>query len=238
MSHASIVPLRKALPSELQNTLHKLKAVKATTLSRLSPSMVSAISVSIILHAALLIGNVAFNLTRDSSKHFTEVQERPSYQAVLTKSSSQLPAEPIQNQMTSKLAEQVISPAISTLPSLQSAPTTRALAVVLSDYHLKSSLDVPPQALTEITPQYPANDNYQEGTVVVRVLINEFGLVDETRIVRSFPSGLFDNAAQEAFQKTIFSPGKILGIPVKSQLLVEMSFTPFNRGGMVNGRLN
>jgi periplasmic protein TonB len=40
----------------------------------------------------------------------------------------------------------------------------------------------------------------------------------------------------EAFGKALFSPGKILGVAVKSQITVEVEFMPINRGATVSGR--
>lgn len=107
-----------------------------------------------------------------------------------------------------------------------------------SDYKPRSALETTPRLLNEITPIYPENDGLQEGAVVLRILIDETGNVDDVGVVRSNPALIFDAAAVSAFQKAQFSPGKYLGIAVKSQLLIEVNFTPYNRGGLVNGRTN
>jgi len=106
------------------------------------------------------------------------------------------------------------------------------------DYHPSIALDQPPLPLNDIVPDYPLNDNFQEGTVVLRLLINERGIIDNVAVVRAFPLGVFETAAMEAFQKAAFTPGKLFGVPVKTQMLIEIKFTPYNRGSMVNGRLN
>lgn len=117
------------------------------------------------------------------------------------------------------------------------APVTIPVLPPAPDYRPRSALETAPKLLTEIVPVYPENDGLQEGAVVLRILIDEKGNVDDVAVVRSFPAILFDTAAINAFQAAKFSPGKYLGIAVKSQLLLEVKFTPYNRGGLVNGRI-
>ena len=103
-------------------------------------------------------------------------------------------------------------------------------------YLLGANLDVGPQPIGDIEPEYPESANLQEGKVVVRVLINEAGSVDNVAVVRSAPAGLFDPSALEAFAKAQFSPGRAGGVPVKSQITVEVHFLPINRGSRISGR--
>ena len=72
--------------------------------------------------------------------------------------------------------------------------------------------------------------------VVLRVLISERGVVDNVAVVRAEPRGVFDQAAIDAFSKARFSPGLAAGMPVKSQITVEVQFMPINRGARVSGR--
>lgn len=118
------------------------------------------------------------------------------------------------------------STALPPIPALPPAPA----------YLLGSSLDVGPQPMGEIEPEYPDSANLQEGKVVVRVLISDSGSVDNVAVVRSAPAGLFDQSALEAFGKAQFSPGRSAGVPVKSQITVEVHFLPINRGSRISGR--
>lgn len=104
-----------------------------------------------------------------------------------------------------------------------------------SDYRAVG-LDPPPRPLHDIDPEYPLAQGGREGVVVLRLLINEKGIVDEAIVVRSFPPGVFDSSAVVAFGSAKFSPGMFLGLPVKSQLTVEVEFMPTNRGAAVSGR--
>lgn len=104
------------------------------------------------------------------------------------------------------------------------------------DYLGGSQLDPGPRPLDDIEPVFPAHAGQQQGSVVLRILVDEAGAVDNVAVVRSFPPGLFDRSAVDAFAAARFSPGRVLGVPVKSQITVEVEFTPFNRGAAVSGR--
>jgi TonB family protein len=97
-------------------------------------------------------------------------------------------------------------------------------------------LDPGPMPLHEIEPAFPPEAGQQEGWVVLRLFIDTGGIVENIMVLRSFPSGLFDASALGAFGRARFEPGKLHGVPVKSQMTVEVRFAPFDRGGSVSGR--
>lgn len=103
------------------------------------------------------------------------------------------------------------------------------------DYFAGGRLDPGPRPLEDVNPLYPEEAKQQEGSVVLRLLISEAGAVDNVAVVRAFPAGLFERSALEAFGKAKFSPGRMLGVAVKSQITIEVMFTPINRG-KVSGR--
>ena len=105
------------------------------------------------------------------------------------------------------------------------------------DYLLGARLDPGPKPLGDIQPEYPDSANLQEGKVVLRLLISDTGVVDNVAVVRAEPKGLFEEAALEAFRAARFSPGLVLGTPVKSQITVEVEFQPINRGARISGRM-
>jgi TonB family protein len=90
--------------------------------------------------------------------------------------------------------------------------------------------------LQDIEPTFPDEAGLQHGIVVLRLLINEFGVVDQAAVVRAVPKGLFEKSAVEAFAAARFSPGMLSGLPVKSQVTIEVEFAPFNRGANVTDR--
>jgi protein TonB len=104
------------------------------------------------------------------------------------------------------------------------------------DYALAARLDPGPQPLDDIQPEYPEGAELRSGIVVLRLLVSETGRVDNVAVVRAQPPGVFDKAAITAFEAARFAPGRLLGTPVKSQMTIEVAFTPLNRGPRVSGR--
>ena len=90
--------------------------------------------------------------------------------------------------------------------------------------------------MQDVAPAFPDEAGQQHGIVVLRLLINESGVVDQAAVVRSAPKGLFEKSALEAFAAARFSPGMLMGLPVKSQVTIEVEFAPFNRGANVTDR--
>ena len=103
-------------------------------------------------------------------------------------------------------------------------------------YLAAGRLDPGPRPLHEIEPDYPPRAGKQQGVVVLRLLISEQGIVDNAAVVDASPAGFFEESALEAFGRARFSPGLLLGLPVKSQVTIEVEFTPINRGADVSGR--
>ena len=126
-----------------------------------------------------------------------------------------------------------VDPAASAASAASPAPAGLPPA---PNYLLGGTLDPGPRPLDEIDPVYPSRAGQQQGVVVLRLLINEFGIVDNAAVVRSSPAGYFEDSALAAFGAARFSPGKLLGTPVKSQVTIEVEFTPINRGAAVSGR--
>ncbi len=130
------------------------------------------------------------------------------------------------------------------LPDPQAQETARKAAEEAARQALEAKmlpyraggLDPGPVPLADIDPVYPESAGKRQGIVRLTLLINEEGIVDEAIVVYSRPAAMFDEAAVTAFSQARFTPGKFLGIPVKSRLTVEVEFTPINRGGAVTGR--
>ena len=110
-----------------------------------------------------------------------------------------------------------------------SVDTERWLDMPAPRYYLTSELDRNPVPLQPVEPESPAEAGSAEGTVVLRVLIDERGEVDDVTVVRAQPQDVFEKSAIAAFSRTRFSPGMLYGVPVKSQILVEVQFRNPNR---------
>jgi periplasmic protein TonB len=128
-----------------------------------------------------------------------------------------------------------IPPATLAIPSTSSTQPDSELPAA-PQYRAAGTLDPGPKPLSDINSDYPARAGQQQGIVVLRLLINEQGVVDNVAVVRATPAGYFEESALDAFGKALFSPGKMLGVAVKSQITVEVEFMPINRGATVSGR--
>jgi protein TonB len=115
-------------------------------------------------------------------------------------------------------------------------PSTSPSPQAATAYRETSGLDRPPRPLDAIDPEYPAEAGGIEGTVLLRLRINSSGGVDEVTVLRATPPGYFEASALAAFGRARYSPGHFLGIPVASQWLVEVGYTPINRVGAVSGQ--
>lgn len=83
-----------------------------------------------------------------------------------------------------------------------------------------------PSPLHPIKPDYPPEARSIAGRVVLVLLLNTKGGVDDYRIEATEPPGVFEDAVIQAFTRETYAPGMITGYPVKSQMLVEVRFEP------------
>lgn len=93
-------------------------------------------------------------------------------------------------------------------------------------YYLSSELDRRATPLYPIEPGYPPMAESETHYVVLRIFINERGSVDRVAAVTADSEGIFEKSARAAFEKAQFAPGVRNGIPVRSQLMVEVKFGP------------
>lgn len=100
---------------------------------------------------------------------------------------------------------------------------------IVPGYSYGIGLNSQPRLLNEITIEYPVAAGEQEGKLLLRILVSETGAMENLAIIKADPPGVFEDAAVSAFAKAEFSPGRMLGVPVKSQFFVEVDFLPINR---------
>jgi TonB family protein len=83
----------------------------------------------------------------------------------------------------------------------------------------------PPKLTYKVEPSYTeeARDAKIQGTVVVQVVVNEYGIAEDMVIVRTLDDGL-DRMAKEAIQQWRFDPGKKDGEPVPVLATIEVNF--------------
>jgi len=212
--------------------------------SPLEARLALAVGVSVALHAALVFG-----------LHPAGAPHRSPFASVMTARLSPLPSvEPLSEplgevgapaqQPPADTAEarpataQASRPAAADsieAPLAEGKPGRLDVPLPAPRYYLAAELDRSPVPLQPVEPESPAEAGAAEGAVVLRVRIDERGGVDEVAVVRAQPQNLFDNAAMAAFDRTRFSPGILHGVPVKSQILVEVQFRNPNRSASGRG---
>ena len=109
------------------------------------------------------------------------------------------------------------------------AETTAAIPIpqIADPEYLPSRLlDVYPKPMAEVPMVYPdaAASIDMSGRVTLLLLIDELGSVVEASVVEANPAGYFEQAAVDTFRGVLFAPGMRDGRPVKSRLVVEVSF--------------
>jgi TonB family protein len=95
-----------------------------------------------------------------------------------------------------------------------------------SGYFSQKNVDVRAAPIGEIEPANPDFTGTVSGNVTLRLQINARGLVDRVIVVRAEPDYAFGPGAFAAFEHAQFSPARIAGIPVPSEIRVEMHYGP------------
>jgi len=88
------------------------------------------------------------------------------------------------------------------------------------------AFDEPPQLIYFEQPNYPAlaRDAGIEGTVAIKVLVDERGKVVSAEVLQSDVTTAMNNAALEAVRKCRFRPAKQRTIAVKAYVMVPFTF--------------
>lgn len=116
--------------------------------------------------------------------------------------------------------------AAETLPVPAAAPAL-ALELPLAEdpvYYTARELDRHPAAARPIVPDYPEEAEREglEGSVTLRLLIDEKGALREVAVVDADPPGVFEEVALAAFRAGNFLPGERAGRAVKSRILIKV----------------
>ena len=93
-------------------------------------------------------------------------------------------------------------------------------------YYSVKQLDVLPQPLTQARLDYPesAVSARVDGRVLVLLLIDEFGTVNDVSVLEAQPPGYFETAAIAAFRAVRFSPAQKQGHAVKSRISLQVKY--------------
>jgi TonB family protein len=123
-----------------------------------------------------------------------------------------------------------VRPATSASPTPAPAPETPRAVQRASDpvYYAARDLDVYPVPLAPLQFRYPAHLSGERagGEVLVRLLLDETGSVDEATVIAAQRAEPFDEYARAILAAARFSPGRRDGRAVKSQLTVRVSVEP------------
>lgn len=90
-----------------------------------------------------------------------------------------------------------------------------------------SSVDIAPQAIKRIKPNYPQYlaDEGIEGTTIVQVVVDRAGNVESGIIVKSSGNKVLDREALKAANGFRFSPAKIKNIAVRCKINLPFTFS-------------
>lgn len=89
-------------------------------------------------------------------------------------------------------------------------------------------VDVHPQELEGQGPvfDYPeaAREQGVEGTVRVKLKVDEFGRIQHLEIVSGDPPGVFEEVVRKGFSQAAFSPARRNGVPVRALMQIRVRF--------------
>jgi hypothetical protein len=110
---------------------------------------------------------------------------------------------------------QNITKQIPILPILQESESRYFPSTELTD---RPSVlhDVPSEQFIDLPP-------LPNQSVILRLFINEYGNIDKVKIEESFLPEAIEQMLIDTFSKAKFQPGKIGGLPVKSQIRIEVT---------------
>jgi TonB family protein len=184
------------------------------------------ILVALLVSSAFHVGLLAFLSETGSLGGRSSVAETQAMRWVVVPSNATPNVAP--NTKAPTLSERtapVESSPVDVAPTSEQPPSAPT-------YLPRGMLQQAPVPISEIDPVYPDSAGGLGGSVVLRLRINEGGTVDSAEVVSASRPGLFDQAAIEAFKAARFEPGRVLGRPVKSELVVEVAFATVNKGAV------
>jgi protein TonB len=119
------------------------------------------------------------------------------------------------------------------LPVAPASPLPKVEMPLLADptWYPAQQLDIYPQLLAPARPRYPdaaARENLA-GVVTLLLMVDENGFVHAADVAQADPPGYFEEEALAAFREARFTPAARDGRPVRSRILVRVTFSPQSR---------
>ncbi len=195
-----------------------------------------ACSLSLLLHLVLLLGIPVYpggGVPQVALPIYVRLE--PAASVSQPRQGTLTPAEktgvPVREDDRPKPAAITAEPARESRPAV-TAPASAPIAGIEiplnrdPTYYAARQLDVYPQLLAPIKLAYPERAAAQrlDGNLLLQLLIDEFGIVNEVSVVESQPDGHFEEAALPVFRATRFSPAQKQGHPVKSRVLLQVRY--------------
>lgn len=146
-------------------------------------------------------------------------QQTPAQPATATQAPVPAPASATQSPGQIVAAQQTAA----AVPPSQTAPA----AVQTGDFVASTELDQAPRPVKRVAPVYPPMAARQRvtGEVILSILINETGKVQEVRVLRVEKKGMgFEDAAVAAVKQFTFEPGMKDGKKVKTWIPIPFVF--------------
>lgn len=203
-----------------------------------------ALLVAVVSHSAILWAMVRLNQTKIQPPKRSVRRAKPL--PILR------PPRPLQRIRTTRMNRPTLRTAPSILPALrlsspvalpnfadakQAADTslgllhpgsrnTGAKALGKNLILTEDLVDVSPKILFQVPPTYPpsAEIRHIEGSVVMRILVDQRGQVERVTVIRSKPPGVFDAAAIQAAYQWRFKPAIFQGRPTRVWVRKPLSF--------------
>ena len=195
-----------------------------------------ALAASLILHFALMFG-LQIRAPTASSQPDSVIQARlveAPISAVLPPQELEKMSEPEQIPALVPPPDSVATAPSSTEPSASAATPESSVSLPVIEvpmiedttYYPAKEVDVHPSSLQIIRPNYPdeAVSANTTGSVVLVLMLDESGKVQDISVEEAVPSGVFDKSALEAFRNARFSPAQRNGRVVKSQMRIKVSY--------------
>ena len=200
------------------------------------------VGVSVALHLAVML-----NIGPTSHRYSPAPPLTVDIQRVAVEQLTPSPAEPSQQPAIEPEAETRPDP-VHTAPAALEPPPSQPIprenpqvasvtppqeiagfSAPQDKYFTLAEIDVRPHPINEVDLVYPvrAYALRTRGKVVLTIFISAEGSVDEIKIIKSTPLGVFEEAAVSATLALKFSPGMRYGQRVKSQQTIEVNFDPY-----------
>lgn len=181
--------------------------------------LASFLLISIALHLGFFFF-LTFEKSNLNSPEIIEAEFFPAPSIVKSPKHSYSPKIPSANSSAPAVAE-----APEPAPQNQNQASSTDLSTAEKNLTDSSDLNVLPKVLKEIKATYPveARRSKVEGDVILQVVIDEKGLVEDVSIFKGLSEAL-DAAAVTALQQFLFSPGVKSGKPVRTLIKYKYRF--------------